>query len=222
MEQGTIEKVAKSYIKLLSSIDWDDDVLIAGLTEGLNKFLSNAFLRLHPDKKYLQGNFYSVRAASKIKAGEIAGLIYEHMVPKGKYIQKVCEEKAAHGDLNLEFVVDILRRYWRIAVITKEEDSLLLSRQMPKDWDEIDIFYRYRNKGISLISNPFVSKDELWGKLERFINTIDGGTIRHTNGEIGEIRFENGSLVIQAKELIYKYPPHSDLTAMFYDGWYFE
>lgn len=66
MESSPIEKVANSYVKLLSSIDWNDDVLVIGLTEWLNKFLSNAFLRLLPGNKYFQGNFYSVRAASKI------------------------------------------------------------------------------------------------------------------------------------------------------------
>ncbi len=222
MNASNLEKVAASYVKLLSSLDWNDRVLIGGLAEGLNKFLSNAFMKLHSGGKYYQGDFYSVRAISKIKAGDLKGLIYEHMVPKDKYIQKVCEERAVQGLLDLDFVVEILRKYWRIAVISKEENGLLVSRQMPKDWDEVNIFHRYHDKGIGLISNPFISRDEIWDKLIRSMGANDSQYIRNTSGVIGLMRFDNGMLVIESGERKYQYPHDTEVTQLFFDGWYFD
>ena len=46
------EHIAKSYCKLLSSLDWEDDILISGIREGLTKFLSNAFLKSNGTNKY--------------------------------------------------------------------------------------------------------------------------------------------------------------------------
>jgi hypothetical protein len=148
---SNISKITIAYYKLLSSIDWSDEVLILGIREGLNKFLSNAHLKLANKHKYLQGNFYSRSAAEKVEAGDFNGLVYEHMVPKAKYIQKPCEEKAKIGDLTIEFIETHLDKYWKIAVITKEEDKRLSRASMPKNWNEKNIFIRYTLAGIELI-----------------------------------------------------------------------
>ena len=37
-------ELAQSYFKLLTRLDWSDKLLIAGLREGLGRFLSNAVL----------------------------------------------------------------------------------------------------------------------------------------------------------------------------------
>jgi hypothetical protein len=42
------QQIAEAYCKLLNSIDWSDKLLVARVREGLNKFLSNAFLSLFP------------------------------------------------------------------------------------------------------------------------------------------------------------------------------
>ena len=41
-----INTITEVYFKLLKSLDWEDEVLITGLREGLNKFLSNSCLFL--------------------------------------------------------------------------------------------------------------------------------------------------------------------------------
>jgi hypothetical protein len=54
-----------------------------------------------------------------------------------------------------EGVGDILRRLFRVALITIPEDRLLyaagLRDRMPDEWDGIDPFARYRLGGISLV-----------------------------------------------------------------------
>lgn len=41
-----LKTISEKYCKLLTCIDWDDDILVYGISEGLNKFLSNAYLKL--------------------------------------------------------------------------------------------------------------------------------------------------------------------------------
>ena len=62
-----IEEVSIAYFKLLISIDWDDELMVLGLREGLNKFPSNAYLSLLNKNKYLCGDYYSLSAIKKIK-----------------------------------------------------------------------------------------------------------------------------------------------------------
>ena len=146
------ELIAQAYCKLLNSIDWEDEVLLAGLREGLTKFVSNAFLKLNGKNKYLQGDFYSVEARARIDSGDFTGLVYEHMVPKTRYIQGPCEEKAKRGQLNVSDVLDLLDRYWKVAVVTKEEDRLLAKSMMPDGWDGQNIFIRYERAGVKLVA----------------------------------------------------------------------
>lgn len=222
MSRSNLEKVATSYVKLLNSIDWSDRVLVSGISEGLNKFLSNAVLKLRSGQKYHQGDFYSMRAVAKIRSEDFSGLVFEHMIPKDKYIQKVCEEKAAAGLLDLDFTVKLLQKYWHIAVITKEEDALLISRHMPDGWDGVNVFQRYYNKGINLISSPFVEPAEIWDKLKRRIDGSDDQFIKNTSGAVGAARFDSGSLIITSGEKEYKYTNDSEATQILFDGWYLE
>ena len=84
-----IQIIAGSYYKLLTTIDWDDEVLLLGLKEGLSKFVSNAYIEInkktHKQTKYLQGDYYTEEALDKIKNNDFSGLIYEHMIPKSTY-----------------------------------------------------------------------------------------------------------------------------------------
>lgn len=152
---NNIELVIESYYKLLQSIDWGDEVLVRGMREGLNKFPTNAFLSLHPGSKYLTGNFYSRYALSKVQSKDFSGLVFEHMIPKAKYIQKPCEQAAKEGRLNINEIRGLFQEYWKISVITTEENSRLKSHSMPADWDFKNIFYRYQEAGIELIKTPF-------------------------------------------------------------------
>mgnify|MGYP000920368831 CR=1 FL=1 len=132
----TVEKrLAEVYVKLLSGMDWKDELLVAGLREGLNKFLSNAFISLFPGHKYHRTHFVSAAALVQIKAREFSGLVYEHVVPKAKYIQGPCEARARSGDLTVAFAYSLLIKYWKIATITKAEDARLPRNAMPADWD---------------------------------------------------------------------------------------
>jgi len=150
-----LEPLIKAYFKLLNSIDWDDEILVSGLREGLNKFPSNAFLKMHTKNKYLCGDYYSSSALKQVKSKQFSNLIFEHMVPKSKYIQKPCEKAAIEGKLNLDFMRNLFQRYWKIAVITKSENSLLHVTQMPKNWDSNDYLARYKESGIKLIKSPY-------------------------------------------------------------------
>ena len=149
------EIIANSYYKLLTTIDWDDEVLLLGLKEGLSKFISNAYIGINKKTnkqiKYLQGDYYTEEALNKIENNDFTGLIYEHMIPKSTYIQKPCVEMARNGKLTVQIIIELLSKYWKIAVITKEQDKLLSRTKMPDDWDGEDIFARYRRANIYLI-----------------------------------------------------------------------
>lgn len=149
------ELVAVAYTKFLLSIDWNDSLLKSGLREGLNKFLSNAFLSLDKRGKYLQGDFYSKSALEKVHRSDFSDLIYEHIVPKRKYIQGPCEEMASQGRLDVCFSKNLIDKYYKIAIITSTEDAALNRFRMPHDWDGEDIFSRYKLIGLELFPSDF-------------------------------------------------------------------
>lgn len=148
------ELIAKAYFKLLNAIDWKDEVLLMGIREGLNKFVSNVSIRLSGKSKYLQGDYYSLDAKKKVDSGDLKGLIYEHMVPKKEYIQNPCEEQSRRGRLTENFIIELFDKYWKIAVITKEEDKRLSRSKMPDNWDNQNVFVRYEKAGVKLTTIP--------------------------------------------------------------------
>lgn len=152
-------KLARCYYKLLNSLDWNDDLLVSGMREGLNKFLSNAYLASTPGKnKYHKTHFISSNALEQLKSNCSTGLVFEHIVPKTKYIQEPCERLARSQELTAEHVEYIINRYWKLATITTAEDEKLTRLAMPKEWDEVDVFARYKVVGINLIVNPYFHK----------------------------------------------------------------
>ncbi len=50
----------------------------------------------------------------------------------------------------------------------------------------------------------------------------DSQYIRNTSGVIGLMRFDNGMLVIESGERKYQYPHDTEVTQLFFDGWYFD
>jgi hypothetical protein len=151
-------ELAEVYWKLLTKLDWSDELLLAGIREGRNKFLSNAFLQMCQtrSKKHLCTHFISSAALELVDVdsdAEPKGLKFEHVVPKKKYLQEPCEKLAGKGRLTVEFIEDRLTRYWWLATITTEEDKRLLRDRMPDDWDEVDVFARYRLANLSLDEN---------------------------------------------------------------------
>jgi uncharacterized UPF0160 family protein len=152
-KEEIIEKIAIAYHKLLLSIDWKDDLLVKGIKEGLSKFLSNAYLSLTDKHKYEFVDYHSEKALRKVRRKSYKNLVFEHMIPKEKYIQAPCIEQAKNGTIQLSFIKERLEKYWYLAVVTKEEDKLLTKNDMPENWDGVNIFDRYDIAGIKLIYN---------------------------------------------------------------------
>ena len=68
-------QLAQSYHRLLTSIDWTDAALIAGIREGFNKFFSNAHLSLYRGRnKYHKTHFVSASALAQLERRECRGL----------------------------------------------------------------------------------------------------------------------------------------------------
>lgn len=149
-------QMAAAYQKLLTSVDWDDPLLIAGLREGLNKFLSNAHLALfRGQNKYHKTHFVSVQALEQLQKRQHSELTWEHLVPKDEYIQKPCERLAAQHALSVGSVEELLRMYWKLATITNEENRLLSAKRMSSGWDGKNVLARYEAVGVELVRNPF-------------------------------------------------------------------
>lgn len=147
--------LADAYYKLLKGIDWKNDLIVKGHKEGLNKFLSNAFGNLYSGvNKYHKTRLISAAALQQIEANNYQELVFEHLVPKEKYIQNPCEQSAKEGNLTIAFIIQLLKKYWHVATITKAENALLKPIKMPDDWDGKNIFARYEAVGIELQENP--------------------------------------------------------------------
>ncbi len=146
-----VRVMAKAYYKLLTAIDWNDAVVLAGIREGLNKFLTSVYLKycFKGTKLHYTTHYASERASAKMQQNDYTGLAFDHMVPKDHY-QKKCEKRAAAGNLTVEYIEDLLTRYWFLATITSEEHSRL-SRTNPPDWDGEDILARYNEARIDLL-----------------------------------------------------------------------
>ncbi len=153
---GYEHELAQAYYKLLTALDWRDEILIAGLREGLNKFLSNAYLYLFRGvQKYKKTHFVSLKALEQLQNKDYEDLVFEHLVPKRNHFQKLCEKRAAEGHLTIDYIEDLLKSYWRLATVTKEEDASLQKKSMPDNWDGKAVFARYEAVGIELVENPF-------------------------------------------------------------------
>lgn len=155
-----IEKLARVYFKLLSSIDWEDPILVAGLSEGLNKFLSNAHIAsFRGTNKYHTTHFVSAPALQRLESKRYPGnLIFEHLVTKDRHIQRPCVSHARTRTLTLDFIRDQLQKFWHLATITVDEDRLLTRASMPVAWDGTNILARYEEVGLALIPNPFFER----------------------------------------------------------------
>jgi hypothetical protein len=155
-KQQAILEISKSYFILLTTLkELNDSLIMQGLTEGLNKFLSNAYIFKMGRNKHLIADFYSKNALEIIGRKENKGLVFEHMIPKDRF-QKECLKRAENNELTLEYIVNELNRYWHIAIITKEEDALLSkTRKMPDSWDNVEIHARYKLINLELIEYNF-------------------------------------------------------------------
>lgn len=150
--EEAIARLALAYVTVLRSVDWSNDDLVNGLREGLNKFLSNAWLKMLPGTKHEKTHFISMDAKTQLDQGRRSGLVFEHIVPKQAHIQTSCEEAARGNCLDPQFVLSLLATFWRTATVTAAEDRRL-ARSMPQDWDRADPYARYRAASIILRPN---------------------------------------------------------------------
>ena len=149
------------YFKFLKSIDWEDDLYLKGIREGRNKFLSNAYLNLCKGKHSIV-NYFSLEAIAVMKQypGKLpkGKLIFEHMVPKEKYIQAPSENiirSSITDEQKLKEITILIDKYWHLASITVEEDRQIQNRKtMPDNWNRENIFARYDKAGIKVKPNP--------------------------------------------------------------------
>jgi hypothetical protein len=153
-----LRSLAEAYVAFLDSFPWDKALVVAGAKEGLNKFLSNAYLHSFPKRrKYELTQLISPAARDRLRAGKPGGLVFEHLVPKRRFIQQPCEERAQQGQLDIAFVLALLDQYWVLATVTKDEDRRLSRSSMPQSWDGLDVLARYARAGVSLVANPFAA-----------------------------------------------------------------
>lgn len=82
--------------------------------------------------------------------GEQKMLVHEHIVPKSIVIERLLQLLKPTPDS----VNDLLTSYCIAAIVTRDEDALLnnfgLRSKMPMDWDERDVWARYKHAGIKL------------------------------------------------------------------------
>jgi len=153
-----INSISKVYLKLLKSIEWEDKLLTRGIKEGLNKFLSNAYLSFYKHKHY-STHYITKNALNKVKNKDFKGLVFEHLIPKQKYIQEKCIEAAKLNKIDFDFIYNLLSKYWILATVTAEENKIIGNkRSMPEGWeytDEKSALIRCTDVGVELISNPF-------------------------------------------------------------------
>lgn len=152
-----IKRMAKAYYQVLTALkpvmQENEDIKI-GIKEGLGKFLSNIYIKLSENGKR-DTDYYSSEALKHIDDGTT--LIFEHIVPKARYIQEPCLNACLNGkfedgtSFSEEGIENLLVKYWKTATVTKEEDDLLLRRKMPNGWQVDDnVFARYKEAKITL------------------------------------------------------------------------
>lgn len=150
-------KLARSYVIFLNSLNEmnskNDEFLSGGLkhSDCKNHFLSNAYLSKYDKFDISKPWTYHSKAAGKqIKQkGKDwnKDLRFEHIVPKQKYLQDECEKAVIAEGLKAEKTVcDLLKKYWKIAVITSEENSRLYVHKMPDGWKDGDCIFERYNK----------------------------------------------------------------------------
>ena len=148
------KRLGKAYVKFLCALNnleaEHDEVLSGGINHAdcKNHFLSNAYLsmfnKFELNKPWI---YHSEAAAKQIREKEgkwYRGLCFEHIVPKQKYLQSECEKLVrAKREASLQGVIDLIKKYWKIAVITKDENKRLFTRTMPNE--DTNFFARYNN-----------------------------------------------------------------------------
>ncbi|MGE6897073.1 hypothetical protein [Priestia flexa] len=153
-----IRTLASKYYYFLTTLAFHDTLFMKGIHEGKSKFLANLHIYLATkdlpkkwnDKRY-STDFAAPAALEVLKTNTVTGLEYEHLIPKKKYIQDICEQKAKDGILTEDFIRSLLDRYLWTATVTSQEHKSLSRRVMPLNWDQENINARYEVADIALV-----------------------------------------------------------------------
>jgi hypothetical protein len=115
------------------------------------KRVYSQYLRYSLDE-VLHINFCTSKNANGLKRKDV---VYEHVVPHSIVMEKLL----SIDPLTNENILKVLRKFYIICAITKEEDRLLnaakLKSKMPDGWNEEtgSFFARYEAVGISIIED---------------------------------------------------------------------
>lgn len=158
--------MAENYYYFLNTLNFKDEIYMAGMAEARTKFLANLHITLMKQQLptkcknwRFSSDFVSERALEHLKKRKWNGhtLQYDHMIPKTKYIRKACESATKNGEITIDYIFNILMRYLWTATIHIDENQLLngcgYKNKMPEDWDGVNIFARYEKAKIKLIEH---------------------------------------------------------------------
>ena len=154
------------YLQCISTA-MSDDVLFDGTNEGRNKILSNidvALKKLSGLKhiKYLITDYYSEEAYEKIKNNDFKHLVYEHIMPKNIYQNKIFNDLRNNKVPTKEELFDILNKYWILATINEDQDMLHINLRGRVPIELSDI-----KKGIKLGKSLIVERTRNNQKIKR-------------------------------------------------------
>ena len=106
--------------------------------------------------KYTDDALSVIKEVGSRSRRRIPGLRHEHVVPRSMIEKMIFSDPYAIEGMK-EGVAHILKKYLKVAVVTKEEARLLDSSgfktKMPDDWDHEDPYAWYEKVGIYL-NNP--------------------------------------------------------------------
>ncbi|WHZ01214.1 hypothetical protein QNH48_19705 [Neobacillus sp. YX16] len=103
--------------------------------------------------KYSMTDFITPQALLKLQQKEKVKLIFEHMIPKNLYLNRLVN-KAQQGILTYDEIYNVLMKYYYTCTVTEDEDNSLPPSKMQDGWDRQNAFYRYQLAEIEFIENP--------------------------------------------------------------------
>lgn len=113
------------------------------LKAALHQYWQNKTLGMHGQSQ--KKNIPRSKTAAGKKLNEC---IVEHAVPQMEIVNWLMDMKP----LNNEGVEKILKKYFRVLLVTKKEHERLnasgLRYKMPQNWDKKNVWARYKNVGI--------------------------------------------------------------------------
>lgn len=113
------------------------------LKTALHQYWQNKTMGFHG-----QSQKKNIPRSKKASGKELKDCDVEHVIPQMEIVNMLMDM----NPLNKIEVENILRNYFRVLLVTKEEHGMLnasgLRSKMPEGWDKIDVWARYKQVGI--------------------------------------------------------------------------